>query len=200
MNPARGIGPDIRVDLLEGMSVKAVMRKYTCSASTVSYHRRMVGLMGSPKAKIRYDWVAIRNAIEGRDLCMSEVRAEFGMTGWSVRKAIKRGDLPELRNGHLEPVTIGSVATKNSTYGRGSIKRRLLASGQLRNHCYNPDCPLHEEDAPMWAGKPLVLHLDHINGVANDHRIENLQMLCANCHGQTHNFAGRNKKYKSIDD
>jgi len=196
MNPARGIGADIRIDLLGGMSVKAIMRKYSCSASTVAYHRRKIGLLGPPGSGIRYDWAAIRHAIDGRNLCMTEVSNEFGMTVWSVRKAIKRGDLPTLRNGHPEPVSIESVATKDSAYGRGSIKRRLLVSGQLRNHCYNPECLLHDQDNPIWAGKPLVLHLDHINGVANDHRPKNLQMLCANCHGQTHTFSGRNKKYK----
>lgn len=36
-----------------------------------------------------------------------------------------------------------------------------------------------------WRGQPLRLHLDHINGVNNDNRSENLRFLCPNCHSQT---------------
>ncbi len=37
----------------------------------------------------------------------------------------------------------------------------------------------------FWNNKSLVLHLDHINGVCNDNRLENLRFLCPNCHQQT---------------
>ncbi|MGB2240169.1 MAG: HNH endonuclease [Pseudomonadales bacterium] len=44
-----------------------------------------------------------------------------------------------------------------------------------------------------WNGKPITLQLDHINGVNNDHRLDNLRMLCPNCHSQTDTWCGRNK-------
>jgi hypothetical protein len=47
-----------------------------------------------------------------------------------------------------------------------------------------------------WLGETLVLHLDHINGVANDHRFENLRMLCPNCRSQTESFAGKSVRRK----
>jgi 5-methylcytosine-specific restriction endonuclease McrA len=45
-----------------------------------------------------------------------------------------------------------------------------------------------------WLGKPLTLQLDHANGEAEDHRLENLRWLCPNCHSQTRTFAGRGSR------
>ncbi len=45
-----------------------------------------------------------------------------------------------------------------------------------------------------WLGKELSLHIDHINGINNDNRLENLRFLCPNCHSQTDTYCGKNKK------
>ena len=45
---------------------------------------------------------------------------------------------------------------------------------------------------PVWRDQPLALELDHINGVNNDCRLENLRWLCPNCHSQTETFGRRN--------
>lgn len=43
-------------------------------------------------------------------------------------------------------------------------------------------------------GRPLSLQLDHINGISNDNRLENLRWLCPNCHTQTDNYAGKGRR------
>lgn len=45
---------------------------------------------------------------------------------------------------------------------------------------------------PEWNGKPIVLELDHVNGNPRDNRLENLRILCPNCHSQTDTHCGKN--------
>lgn len=80
------------------------------------------------------------------------------------------------------------ILVKDSKYKSPSgLKRRILTEKLLKEEC--KICGLK----PMWQNKKLILILDHINGVNNDNRIENLRFLCPNCDSQQETFAGRNK-------
>lgn len=92
--------------------------------------------------------------------------------------------------GRVAPVLpLEQVLVENSTYtNRNFLKKRLIKEGVLRNEC--ACCGMKAE----WNGKPLVLILDHANGLPNDNRVQNLRLLCPNCNSQTDTFAGRNRK------
>ena len=95
--------------------------------------------------------------------------------------------------GQLKPVRpLSEVLVEHSDFHRTCLKKRLLKEGMLENKCY--ECGM----LPEWNGKPLVMILDHINGVNNDNRIENLRLLCPNCNSQTDTFAGRAKRVSSV--
>jgi Zn finger protein HypA/HybF involved in hydrogenase expression len=83
------------------------------------------------------------------------------------------------------------VLVEHSTYSRAALKKRLLREGLLKNECVA--CGL----GTVWQCKPLVLVLDHQNGVHDDARIENLRLLCPNCNSQQPTFAGRNVQKRS---
>lgn len=77
------------------------------------------------------------------------------------------------------------VFVENSAYSnRSALKKRLYKLG-FEEKCL--ECGI----GPVWNNKPITLQLDHINGIHNDHRLENLRILCPNCHSQTETYAGR---------
>lgn len=43
-----------------------------------------------------------------------------------------------------------------------------------------------------WLGQPISLELDHVNGDKADNRLENLRLLCPNCHALTSTYRGKN--------
>ncbi|HEV3377193.1 MAG TPA: HNH endonuclease [Thermoleophilaceae bacterium] len=47
--------------------------------------------------------------------------------------------------------------------------------------------------------QPLSMALHHVNGEGRDNRLENLALLCPNCHAQTPNFSGRNRKVGRLE-
>ena len=78
---------------------------------------------------------------------------------------------------------------EHSSLSSANVKALLFRMGLKENKCENPECGLSE-----WYGKPIVCELHHINGDSTDNRIENLIILCPNCHSQTDNFRSRNRK------
>ena len=76
---------------------------------------------------------------------------------------------------------------KHPQYQTAKVKKRYLEAGLLEEKC--DWCGIENE----WNGKPITLQLDHINGINSDHRLENVRMLCPNCHSQTDSYCGRNK-------
>lgn len=82
--------------------------------------------------------------------------------------------------------TLEEILVENSQYtNMTKLKDRVLKAGLLETKC--AICGITD-----WNNMPLVLQLDHINGNNRDNRIENLRLLCPNCHSQTETFSGKN--------
>ena len=99
-------------------------------------------------------------------------------TGQGYRIGTK---VPMVKNKPLSECLI-----ENSSYQSCKLKLRLIKEGLKKNqceHCLNT----------MWNGLTIPIELDHINGINTDNRLDNLQILCPNCHAQTPTYRSKNK-------
>lgn len=88
-------------------------------------------------------------------------------------------------------IPLSEILISGSTYGNGTkIKKKLYAAGLKECKCEK--CGQGE----IWYGQHISLILDHVNGINNDNRIENLQILCPNCNAALPTHCGKNMKYK----
>lgn len=96
-------------------------------------------------------------------------------------------------NGRKQVFANEQVFVENSSYPRHRLKERIIKQKLLRYVCF--DCG----NEGNHNGKPLVLQLDHIDGVNNNNVLNNLRFLCPNCHSQQDTYGAKNiGRYKSV--
>jgi uncharacterized protein with GYD domain len=94
-------------------------------------------------------------------------------------------------------IPLSEILIENSTYCRTSLKKRLYDDGFKQRICEMPGCGQGE----VWLGNKISLILDHINGVYNDNRLENLRIVCPNCNAALPTHCGKhNAKTKPRKD
>lgn len=179
----RLVGNEITVLLQQGMKQCDISRKLNCAKSTVSYRASKLKVLpslydGSIYHK-RYNWESIRETLK-TGISSRECARIYGISSNAWQKALVRGDIPH-RIKKFTPI--------NEIKDRGSLKRRLIKDGILQYFCQR--CGINN-----WQGERLSLHLHHKNGINNDHSLENICLLCPNCHSLTETFAGRNTRKK----
>ena len=137
--------------------------------------------------------------------CISDVLKKLGYStngnSWGNRIVKERMEKLNLiftiknnnfyKNSNKKIIPLEKVLEKDSEYSRTKLKERLVREGLKEYKC--EICGITE-----WNNKPISLQLHHINGINNDNRLSNLQLLCPNCHSQTENFGGTKGKGTSI--
>lgn len=92
---------------------------------------------------------------------------------------------------HLESRTlVEEYFTGKRNITASNLRNKLIEEGIKERRCEK--CGRTE-----WEGKPIPLELHHKNMNHNDNRLENLQILCSNCHSIAHNYCNTSGKEKS---
>jgi hypothetical protein len=141
--------------------------------AAVAAHRSIAGVLRhlglKPGGSV---YVTIRGAIE---------RLNLDTTHFTGRAWLRDRTNPYARRRPLREILV-----EDSSYlDTNSLRLRLIREGVKRaqcERCYRK----------RWNGQPIPLHLDHVNGVRTDNRLENLRLLCPNCHAQTDTYCGKN--------
>lgn len=98
----------------------------------------------------------------------------------------------QIISGTIPEMPLEKQLIENSISCRSSLKKKLFKHNLLKEECSK--C----FQGPLWNNEKLALQLDHINGIHNDNRLENLRILCPNCHSQTNTFSGKNNKKEHV--
>lgn len=85
---------------------------------------------------------------------------------------------------HTVSRSLEKILVVGTKYNSNRLRKRLLKENVFEHKCYR--C-----NFTHWFGEKIPLELDHINGDHHDNRLENLKLLCPNCHAQTPYYCKR---------
>lgn len=105
--------------------------------------------------------------------------------GIDINTVLRRNVLNKIPSKTKEVNSV-DMFTENSPASRKSVKKTIIRDGLLPYVCSL--CGL----VPFWNNTELVLILDHINGIFNDNRLQNLRFCCPNCNSQLSTHTGKN--------
>lgn len=118
-----------------------------------------------------FNYDKIKNHCRENNICVSH---------FDVKRTFRRNKIVHT----LEDLISGKVS-------RGQLRYVLIRLGHFTGKC--GECGISE-----WNNKPLTIELDHINGINDDNRLENLRWLCPNCHSQTETFKNSKARRKRL--
>lgn len=135
-------------------------------------------------------------SVKGNSWGFAKIRQR--MSDLNLDGSVFKGKSPITKYGSLHKVNASDILKPNCKHARSVLRRYVIKNNLIPYRCAICGCV-------EWQGRTLSLELDHINGINNDNRIENLRFLCPNCHSQTTTYGSRNQQrndseYEITDD
>lgn len=123
--------------------------------------------------------------VKGNSWGYSQVKRR--MDDLNLDHSIFKGKSAIIKTTKLNNVKKEDILKENCKHQRTVLRRYIIKNNLIPYKCAICGCT-------EWQGKTLSLELDHINGINNDNRLENLRFLCPNCHSQTSTYGSRNQQ------
>ena len=171
--------------LAQGLTQAEVARRLGLSKGAVSYHTGRLGYPRDAACARRYDWSEVQRYYDDGH-SISDCQNRFGFARKSLMDAVARGAFAT----RPRAMPADELFVLGTPRNRRHLRLRLIRLGLKDAAC--EECGLSE-----WRGRPLSLQLHHANGDGLDNRVDNLRVLCPNCHSQTENWGGRNARRKA---
>ena len=128
--------------------------------------------------------------VKGNSWGYSQVKRR--MDDLNLDYSIFKGKSAVIKITKLNNVRKEDILKENCKHQRTVLRRYVIKNNLIPYKCAICGCA-------EWQGKTLSLELDHINGINNDNRLENLRFLCPNCHSQTSTYGSRNQQANSSE-
>jgi hypothetical protein len=128
--------------------------------------------------------------VKGNSWGYSQVKRR--MDDLNLDYSIFKGKSAVIKITKLNNVRKEDILKENCKHQRTVLRRYVIKNNLIPYKCAICGCT-------EWQGKTLSLELDHINGINNDNRLENLRFLCPNCHSQTSTYGSRNQQVNSSE-
>lgn len=128
--------------------------------------------------------------VKGNSWGYSQVKRR--MDDLNLDYSIFKGKSAVIKTNKLNNVKKEDILKENCKHQRTVLRRYIIKNNLIPYKCAICGCT-------EWQGKTLSLELDHINGVNNDNRLENLRFLCPNCYSQTSTYGSRNQQINSSE-
>lgn len=128
--------------------------------------------------------------VKGNSWGYSQVKRR--MDDLNLDYSIFKGKSAVTKTNKLNNVKKEDILKENCKHQRIVLRRYIIKNNLIPYKCAICGCT-------KWQGKTLSLELDHINGINNDNRLENLRFLCPNCHSQTSTYGSRNQQLNSSE-
>ena len=129
--------------------------------------------------------------VKGNSWAYSLIRQR--MTDLNIGQELFKGKSPIINIQRDKIVNNKQIFTTNCKHVRSILRRAIIKDNLLPYKC--AICGIDK-----WNGKTLSLEIDHINGINNDNRLENLRFLCPNCHSQTDTWRKPKKRIVVTDE
>lgn len=123
--------------------------------------------------------------VKGNSWGYSQVKKR--MDDLNLDHSIFKGRSAIIKTTKLNNIKKEDILKENCKHQRTVLRRYIIKNNLIPYKCAICGCT-------EWQGKTLSLELDHINGINNDNRLENLRFLCPNCHSQTSTYGSRNQQ------